>query len=346
MSDQRENKGGIQESDAVSERSWTIVKQKKKGAAAAARAPLQSTNPSQTMDSPATGSNTVRMRAASGVTEIRFVRGKRQNADIKISAGAVIRTQVQRTTFGASDSSSNPTAKISFPFDPISYNFIDEITKNMGDKDRKLLMKEKWFELVVDQDSIEARLTAFPSPNIFDQLAKLGKPFNHEVQNVIIYLLAPDKTSTINNIDEYTHTPQSKLQSRDYDESSVARAYPFVATLVDKLRDFTSLKNLEIVVELDTSLDLARLSPKAFDCVLPFYELETFTDWKLKWSAPGIFPPRLVGDDLIEMLNRRSEKYRKKDEDAFDNMMVVHESEEKDLDPEELKKWGKVLVRY
>ncbi|KAF8852278.1 hypothetical protein BDZ45DRAFT_749780 [Acephala macrosclerotiorum] len=318
-------KGGAPESDTVSDISWTVVKQKKKGAAAA-RAPLESTNSSQAMGSPAKGSNAVVMRATSGVTEIRFVRGKGQNADVKISAGAAIRTQVQRTTFAPSNPSSGSTAKISFPFDPISYNFIDEITKKMSDKNRKLFMKEKWFELAVDQDSIEARLTAFPSPNIFDQMAKLGRSFDNEVQHVVIYLIAPTRP----------------LRSTT---STIARAYPFLARLVDKLRDFTSLKNLDIVVELDKPLDLACLSPKAFDCVLPFYELETFTDWRLKWSAPGVFPPRLVGDNFIEMLTRRSEKYRKMDEDAFDNMVVIHESEEKDLDPEELKKWGKVLVR-
>jgi hypothetical protein len=344
MSDHRENKGGAAESDAVSDNVWTVVTQKRKGSGAA-HALSQSSNSSQGMSFSAKGTNNGGMKEASGITEIRFVRGKGQNADVKISSSHVVRSQVQRTTFGPSDSSPTPTAKISFPFDPISYNLVDEITRNMSNKDRKLFMSEKWFELVINQESIEARLTKFPNPNIFDQLAKLGKFFDDEVQHVVIHLIAPDKTSTINNIDKYTHTPQSKLKSREYDESSVARAYPFLAKLVDKIRDFTVLKNLDIVVELDTPLDPGKLTPKAFDCVLPFYELDTFTNWKLKWSAPGVFPPRMVGDNLIEMLTRRSEKYRKKDDDAYDNMVVVHESEEKDLDAEELKKWGNILVR-
>lgn len=94
------------------------------------------------------------------------------------------------------------------------------------------------------------------------------------------------------------------LKSGTY-ESTISRAYPFVASLVEKLRSFTSLDKKDIVLQLAAPLDLNNLSIKHFDAILPFYELETFTNWKLKWTAPGIFPPQPIPNFLFKRLTAR-----------------------------------------
>lgn len=144
---------------------------------------------------------------------------------------------------------------------------------------------------------------------------------------MVIVLAAPASNSSRINVNTHIQTSTSMLERGTF-ESTITLAYPFLSKLVAKLREFSGIKRLDIVVELTAKLDLNHTDLKSFEIALPFYDLDTFTDWKLKWRAPGTALPELVPMPIIWKLNTKYQALQEADDKAFDGMVVSHMSED------------------
>lgn len=253
--------------------------------------------------------------------EVRYARINGEQSDIKILASAAIRNQVKVVY------SVGKPAQITHPFQLTKYNFVEDFHK-MTESNKTALLLDKWVEIRVEYASIAAPADEFPHPNVLDQLAKLGPSFASGTRNMVIVLASPASGRTSINVDTHTQTSASMLQRGTF-ESVITIAYPFLSKLVDKLREFSNLKRLDIVVELTAKpLDFTVVDAKLFEVTLPFYELDTFCDWKLKWIAPRTSLPQLVPMSIIWKLNSKYQTLKESDEKAFNGMVVCHKSED------------------
>ncbi|KAE8451016.1 hypothetical protein EG329_005456 [Mollisiaceae sp. DMI_Dod_QoI] len=246
----------------------------------------------------------------------KIVRTRGCIADITISADSIIRNEIE-LRYERRTGSWVPF----FPYDPNIYDLTDDLCNKMPMAYKENFLSQKWVELVVDEASIEApedtsRSCANLAPTVISQLRKLGPEFAKQVHKLVIRLILPAASTTS------VSYPQEPTRYSNY-KSTISRTYPFLSQLVRELEGFTSIKIMNVVVQVPSNFD----EKTPLDAVLPFYELSTFVDWGLKVLEPGKSSYVAVPWKAVRSLNTKFDKLCKDDKKALEDFVFVHPSQ-------------------
>lgn len=165
----------------------------------------------------------------------------------------------------------------------------------MSPKERSAFWTSKWVEIIVDVGSFDdtssywgytdEELSELCDKNILKNVSamnQLGPEFAASTRTVFITVRFPEESAT--KAPEYlTQTLPQLMKSR---------AYRAMQSICDKLKEFTSLQRLEIVLCTQAHARNPVALPQ-LHFALPFYELQ-FTKWQLKWQNSYMSHPELV----------------------------------------------------
>jgi hypothetical protein len=147
---------------------------------------------------------------------------------------------------------------------------------------------------------------AIPAINMFSAIAALGPCFTHYTTTLFVTLkfsstgpLIPTHFPTLPNPYAANDTPSLPSGAIDTQSTPLFR---HLSHLVSVLESFTSLTRLDIT--LNTPANMPKpLTVEQLDHILPFYDLTSFTKWRIWWRAEYMTHAEMVTQWPIAHLN-------------------------------------------
>lgn len=173
--------------------------------------------------------------------------------------------------------------------------------KRMTPSNRTRYFAEKWMEIVIDTVALK---NGGSSKTVLDKLIEL-KPVVPLIQNLVINIQVPITASIMTNYAEYKKSSARK----------------FLLKVVNELRSFNGIKNMNVVLEPSEGLD-----PSSDAYVLPFCDLETFTDWRLKYQEHGVFSPKPVSRVVQKRIDEKYDAFYQEAGNAKQNAVFTRSS--------------------
>lgn len=202
------------------------------------------------------------------------------NAEVTISADGIIRNEVREYTKVYRDGTIFPHIEHEFN---APYDVVADLLNGMSNSTRSQYMSNSWFEVAIEGRDLRSTASDMTVLDQFDRLASLCP----RVQKLTVKVAIP--------------TIDWKIMTKE--EYKVSSARRFLLRVVGELRSFTSLKRMEVVITLPEGYcSNYRL---LISYILPFYALDTFTSWKLKFQVHGGGIPRLADIAFVRTVDEK-----------------------------------------
>ncbi|KAE8441787.1 hypothetical protein EG329_004300 [Mollisiaceae sp. DMI_Dod_QoI] len=206
---------------------------------------------------------------------LRLVRKRGALTEVSISVHGIVQNEYLEVEKAYRDGTTYKF--LENQFDHKKYNFVLALERMAPDVQRTYIANI-CIEIIVDATVLKS---GGGSVTVLGQLSQLI-PVLHLIENLIIKIEIPVSGTQINSY-------------ADYKNSS---ARQFLVTLIDKIRRFKSLKKMAIILALPEGVDVL---PHRY--IIPFYELDTFTHWRVKSLKYGSFTPQPISEQEIDKMN-------------------------------------------